>query len=192
MRRRPTSTGSTMKRLRACSSSRIGLRSTRRSRRRRTLLGRRRSSSTRSSGGGRVVIVGAGTSGRLGVLDASELPPTFGVDPALVEGRIAGGDGALRRAVEGAEDDADAGARVVDGRWRERRRHRHLRERRRAVRACRAACGSGARCADRWRSSMPPAVRSSRMPTLRSLRRPARSRFRVRRGCGPGPRRKSC
>jgi N-acetylmuramic acid 6-phosphate etherase len=65
-------------------------------------------------GGGRVVLVGAGTSGRLAVLDASELPPTFGVDPGLVEGRIAGGDGALRRAVEGAEDDADAGARVVD------------------------------------------------------------------------------
>ena len=64
--------------------------------------------------GGRVVIVGAGTSGRLAVLDASELPPTFGVDPALFEGRIAGGDGALRRAVEGAEDDADAGVRVVD------------------------------------------------------------------------------
>ena len=64
--------------------------------------------------GGRVVIVGAGTSGRLAVLDASELPPTFGVDPALVEGRIAGGDGALRRAVEGAEDDADAGARAVE------------------------------------------------------------------------------
>ncbi len=63
--------------------------------------------------GGRVVLVGAGTSGRLAVLDASELPPTFGVDPALVEGRIAGGDGALRRAVEGAEDDADAGAAVV-------------------------------------------------------------------------------
>jgi N-acetylmuramic acid 6-phosphate etherase len=48
------------------------------------------------------------------VLDASELPPTFGVDPQLVEGRIAGGDGALRRAVEGAEDDADAGARAVE------------------------------------------------------------------------------
>ncbi len=63
--------------------------------------------------GGRVVLVGAGTSGRLAVLDAAELPPTFGVDPALVEGRIAGGDGALRRAVEGAEDDADAGALVV-------------------------------------------------------------------------------
>ncbi len=65
------------------------------------------------AGGGRVVLVGAGTSGRLAVLDASELPPTFGVDPTLVEGRIAGGDGALRRAVEGAEDDAEAGALVV-------------------------------------------------------------------------------
>ena len=64
--------------------------------------------------GGRVVLIGAGTSGRLAVLDASELPPTFGVDPALVEGRIAGGDAALRRAVEGAEDDADAGAHAVD------------------------------------------------------------------------------
>ena len=62
-------------------------------------------------GGVRVVLVGAGTSGRLAVLDAAELPPTFGVDPALVEGRIAGGDAALRRAVEGAEDDAGAGAR---------------------------------------------------------------------------------
>lgn len=63
--------------------------------------------------GGRVVLVGAGTSGRLAVLDASELPPTFGVAPALFDGRIAGGDGALRRAVEGAEDDAGAGAEVV-------------------------------------------------------------------------------
>jgi N-acetylmuramic acid 6-phosphate etherase len=63
--------------------------------------------------GGRVVLVGAGTSGRLAVLDASELPPTFGVDPALVDARMAGGDAALRRAVEGAEDDAEAGARAV-------------------------------------------------------------------------------
>ncbi len=47
------------------------------------------------------------------MLDAAELPPTFGVDPTLVEGRIAGGDRALRRAVEGAEDDAEAGALVV-------------------------------------------------------------------------------
>jgi N-acetylmuramic acid 6-phosphate etherase len=64
--------------------------------------------------GGRVVLVGAGTSGRLAALDAAELPPTFGIDPGLVEARIAGGDVALRRAVEGAEDDADAGERCVE------------------------------------------------------------------------------
>jgi N-acetylmuramic acid 6-phosphate etherase len=63
------------------------------------------------SRGGRLRYVGAGTSGRLGVLDASEAPPTFGVEPELVHGVMAGGDGALRRSVEGAEDDADAGAR---------------------------------------------------------------------------------
>jgi N-acetylmuramic acid 6-phosphate etherase len=63
------------------------------------------------SKGGRLRYVGAGTSGRLGVLDASEAPPTFGVDPDLVHGIIAGGDRALRRAIEGAEDDADAGTR---------------------------------------------------------------------------------
>ena len=62
---------------------------------------------------GRVVLIGAGTSGRLGVLDAAELPPTFSLDPVRIEGRIAGGDAALRAAVEGAEDDPDAGARVV-------------------------------------------------------------------------------
>jgi N-acetylmuramic acid 6-phosphate etherase len=60
-------------------------------------------------GGGRVRYVGAGTSGRLGVLDASEWPPTFGVDPDLARGIIAGGDRALRESVEGAEDDAAAG-----------------------------------------------------------------------------------
>jgi len=54
--------------------------------------------------GGRLFYIGAGTSGRLGVLDASECPPTFGVDPTKVQGWIAGGDGALRVAVEGAED----------------------------------------------------------------------------------------
>lgn len=57
--------------------------------------------------GGRVFYVGAGTSGRLGVLDASELPPTFGVQPDWVIGVIAGGDVALKRAVEHAEDDAE-------------------------------------------------------------------------------------
>lgn len=54
--------------------------------------------------GGRIIYIGAGTSGRLGVLDASECPPTFGVSPDVVVGIIAGGDGALRCAVEGAED----------------------------------------------------------------------------------------
>ncbi len=57
--------------------------------------------------GGRVFYLGAGTSGRLGVLDASELPPTFGVPETMVIGLIAGGDVALRRAVENAEDDQE-------------------------------------------------------------------------------------
>lgn len=61
--------------------------------------------------GGRLIYVGAGTSGRLGVLDAAECPPTFGVSPNLVEGLIAGGKRALTRAVEGAEDSLAAGAR---------------------------------------------------------------------------------
>jgi len=60
--------------------------------------------------GGRLLYVGAGTSGRLGVLDAAECPPTFGTDPEQVQGVIAGGYGALVRAVEGAEDDAESGA----------------------------------------------------------------------------------
>ncbi len=55
--------------------------------------------------GGRVFYLGAGTSGRLGVLDASEIPPTFGVSPGIIIGLIAGGDTALRKAVESAEDD---------------------------------------------------------------------------------------
>jgi N-acetylmuramic acid 6-phosphate etherase len=63
--------------------------------------------------GGRVHYLGAGTSGRLGVLDASELPPTFGVDATLFDARIAGGDVALRNAIEGAEDDVAAGTRAV-------------------------------------------------------------------------------
>jgi N-acetylmuramic acid 6-phosphate etherase len=61
--------------------------------------------------GGRLFYVGAGTSGRLGVLDAAECPPTFGSDPELVQGLIAGGYGALVRAREGAEDRREDGAR---------------------------------------------------------------------------------
>jgi N-acetylmuramic acid 6-phosphate etherase len=63
--------------------------------------------------GGRLIYVGAGTSGRLGVLDASECPPTFGVDPRRVVGIIAGGEEAIRRAVEGAEDSPEQGAAAV-------------------------------------------------------------------------------
>jgi N-acetylmuramic acid 6-phosphate etherase len=59
--------------------------------------------------GKRVRLFGAGTSGRLAILDATELPPTFGVDPALVTASIAGGDAAIRASIEGAEDDAVAG-----------------------------------------------------------------------------------
>jgi N-acetylmuramic acid 6-phosphate etherase len=60
--------------------------------------------------GGRLIYVGAGTAGRLGVVDASELPPTFSVDPGLAVGVIAGGDVAIRTAVENAEDDVQGGA----------------------------------------------------------------------------------
>ncbi len=62
------------------------------------------------SGGGRWFNIGAGTSGRLGVLDASEIPPTYGLPPRSVQGIMAGGDHALRNAIEGAEDDTEAGA----------------------------------------------------------------------------------
>src|SRR5207244_515814 len=63
--------------------------------------------------GGRLFYVGAGTSGRLGVLDASECPPTFGAPPERVQGIIAGGQRALWEAVEGAEDEPMAGARAI-------------------------------------------------------------------------------
>lgn len=63
--------------------------------------------------GGRLLYFGAGTSGRLGVLDASEIPPTFGTPPELVQGFIAGGDVALRNSVEYAEDDEEDGRRLV-------------------------------------------------------------------------------
>ena len=65
--------------------------------------------------GGRLIYVGAGTSGRLGVLDAAEMPPTFGFDPSMVVGIIAGGHQALVRSQEGAEDDSEDGAAAVEG-----------------------------------------------------------------------------
>lgn len=64
--------------------------------------------------GGRLIYVGAGTSGRLGVLDASEMPPTFGTDPQMVQGIIAGGYDALVKAREGAEDELEGGIRDID------------------------------------------------------------------------------
>ena len=75
----------------------------------------------RLQNGGRLFYAGAGTSGRLGVLDASECPPTFNTPPELVQGLIAGGDGALRRSIERAEDDPaqgrqDLAERGFDGR----------------------------------------------------------------------------
>ena len=63
--------------------------------------------------GGRLFYVGAGTSGRLGVLDASECPPTFSTPPEMVQGIIAGGDVALRRSIEGEEDKSQRGAHVI-------------------------------------------------------------------------------
>ena len=68
------------------------------------------------SGGGRLFYIGAGTSGRLGILDASECPPTYGVPHGMVVGLIAGGDGAIRKAVEFAEDD-------YTGAWRDLQEH---------------------------------------------------------------------
>ncbi|HTW93275.1 MAG TPA: N-acetylmuramic acid 6-phosphate etherase [Tepidisphaeraceae bacterium] len=64
--------------------------------------------------GGRLIYFGAGTSGRLGVLDAAECPPTFRTDPAMIQGVIAGGDSAMFHAVEGAEDSPQAGRAAVD------------------------------------------------------------------------------
>jgi N-acetylmuramic acid 6-phosphate etherase len=70
----------------------------------------------RLKAGGRLFYVGTGTSGRLGVLDASECPPTYGVSPERVQGVIAGGDAALRTSIEGAEDDEAAGGEDLRGR----------------------------------------------------------------------------
>jgi N-acetylmuramic acid 6-phosphate etherase len=70
--------------------------------------------SAKLAAGGRLFYFGAGTSGRLGVLDATECPPTFRTDPEMIQATIAGGEGAMFRSVEGAEDDPAAGAAAVD------------------------------------------------------------------------------
>src|SRR3982074_2149250 len=63
--------------------------------------------------GGRIIFVGAGTSGRLGVLESAEMPPTFGTDPALVQAIMAGGKTAILKAKEGVEDNYEEGARAI-------------------------------------------------------------------------------
>ena len=64
--------------------------------------------------GGRLIYIGAGTSGRLGILDAAECPPTFGTDPKMIQGIIAGGSRAVFRSVEGAEDRVAEGRQLID------------------------------------------------------------------------------
>jgi N-acetylmuramic acid 6-phosphate etherase len=94
--------------------------------------------------GGRIVFLGAGTSGRLGILEAAECPPTFGTDPDRIRAVMAGGPGAVFRAVEGAEDRAPDGAREGRRLRRGRPADRDLRQLRHPVRAGRAAGGPGA------------------------------------------------
>lgn len=69
--------------------------------------------SERLKNGGRLFYIGAGTSGRIGILDASECPPTFGTDPEMVQAFIAGGERAITKSLEGAEDDREAGERLI-------------------------------------------------------------------------------
>ena len=110
--------------------------------------------------GGRMFYIGAGTSGRLAVTDASELPPTYGVPFDTVIGLIAGGDGALRKAVEHAEDD-------TEGAWRDMQPWRPHPDRRRGIgndplRRGRTAHGTGARAAHRSDHLQSPVARRRR------------------------------
>ncbi len=100
--------------------------------------------------GGRLVYIGAGTSGRLAVLDAAECPPTFGTRPKMVQALIAGGAKALRGAVEGAEDSASNGARdLAQGRgYKARRGGGNRGERNDSIRAGRHRVGQAARVRD--------------------------------------------
>ena len=129
--------------------------------------------------GGRLFYVGAGTSGRLGVLDASECPPTFGVKRSLVQGIIAGGRKALVRSIEGAEDNVDGGAREIDRRKVTSRDvvvglaacgvtpfvHGALRRARKLGAA--TVCVT---CAPRWSDPSPPTSSSTRWSAPRSSR----------------------
>ena len=117
--------------------------------------------------GGRLFYIGAGTSGRLGVLDAAECPPTFSVPPELVQGIIAGGEQALARATEASEDDPELGVRDLEARGftGARRAGRHRRQRTYAIRAGRgrATPGSWARLPS---ASVARPIRSSRAPWI--------------------------
>ena len=127
--------------------------------------------------GGRVIFVGAGTSGRLGVVESAEMPPTFGTDPAVVQAIMAGGKTAILRAKEGAEDDYEEGARATKrlGADQEGRRRRRVGQRHDAVRARRADLGAPASAPA---SSSSPATRapSCRVSSTSPSRRPSAPR----------------
>ncbi len=122
--------------------------------------------------GGRLIYLGAGTSGRLGVLDASECPPTFGVPPEMVVGLIAGGDRALRHPIEGAEDDPVEGKKALEAVQlaSARRRRRHRGQRPHALRHRRAGIRQERRRDDR-RPVVQPALDHRRPRRHRHLAR---------------------
>ena len=139
--------------------------------------------------GGRVIFVGAGTSGRLGVVEASEMPPTFGTSPKLVQAIMAGGQEAVFRAKEGVEDNYEEGARSI-GRLRLSNKDvvdRRLGQRHDAVRPRRP--DPGAREPARASSSSPAGRdRSCRTSSIcRLRRRSARKSSPARRGSRPAP-----
>ena len=125
--------------------------------------------------GGRVIFVGAGTSGRLGVVESAEMPTTFGTDPDSIQAVMAGGKNAFLHTKEGAEDSYEDGARAHHAAEadEEGRRHRRVGERHDAVRA---AAGSPARARRARKSSSSPATRGPscrRSSISRSRRRSA-------------------
>ena len=146
---------------RGCRGARRGARSRARRSRARSNWWR-----TRSGAAGGCCTSGPAPAAASGVLDAAECPPTFGTPPEMVVGIIAGGARALVKAVEGAEDDINAGIAAMDDHHvREQRRgHRHRRQRHHAVRARGAGPGTGAGCAHRPRGLRRTARPCSRTP----------------------------
>ena len=121
--------------------------------------------------GGRLYYTGAGTSGRLGVVDASECPPTFGTPFDMVQGIMAGGPAAMFKAQEGAEDRLDTAGPDLEARGdaRRRLRHRHRRERHHAVRA------RGAHACEAASARTPPSSPARRRRRRRSTGPTSRS-----------------